>query len=92
MLADLEYQIGSTMVLFTSKFYKKKKIFSFQSRYANNYTLLSKTLQEDPSCQLCFIMQKLVLDDGVQKVERIFKQGDIPHLNTLRQVCLKQKL
>ncbi|KNC30209.1 hypothetical protein FF38_06938 [Lucilia cuprina] len=56
-----------------------------KSRYANNYTLLSKTLQEDPSCQLCFIMQKLVLDDGVQKVERIFKQGDIPHLNTLRQ-------
>uniref|UniRef100_A0A1I8N1J1 Bridge-like lipid transfer protein family member 1 C-terminal domain-containing protein n=1 Tax=Musca domestica TaxID=7370 RepID=A0A1I8N1J1_MUSDO len=56
-----------------------------KSRYANNYTLLSKTLQEDPSCQLCFIMQKLVLDEGVQKVERIFKQGDVPHLNTLRQ-------
>ncbi|XP_037884226.1 transmembrane protein KIAA1109 isoform X1 [Glossina fuscipes] len=56
-----------------------------KSRYANNYTLLSKTLQEDPSCQLCFIMQKLVLDEGVEKVERIFKHGDIPHLNTLRQ-------
>ncbi|XP_059220167.1 bridge-like lipid transfer protein family member 1 isoform X8 [Stomoxys calcitrans] len=56
-----------------------------KSRYANNYTLLSKTLQEDPSCQLCFIMQKLVLDEGVKKVERIFKQGDVPHLNTLRQ-------
>ncbi|XP_075153250.1 transmembrane protein KIAA1109 homolog tweek isoform X3 [Haematobia irritans] len=56
-----------------------------KSRYANNYTLLSKTLQEDPSCQLCFIMQKLVLDEGVKNVERIFKQGDVPHLNTLRQ-------
>ncbi|XP_053959946.1 bridge-like lipid transfer protein family member 1 isoform X4 [Anastrepha ludens] len=56
-----------------------------KSRYANNYTLLSKTLQEDPSCQLCYIMQKLVLDEGVQKVEQIFKQSDVPHLNTLRQ-------
>lgn len=59
-----------------------------QSRYSSNYTLLSKTLQEDPSCQLCYIMQKLVLDEGVQKVEEIFKQGDIPHLNTLRQVLI----
>ncbi|XP_067623128.1 bridge-like lipid transfer protein family member 1 isoform X11 [Eurosta solidaginis] len=56
-----------------------------KSRYANNYTLLSKTLQEDPSCQLCYIMQKLVLDEGVQRVEQIFKQSDLPHLNTLRQ-------
>ncbi|XP_017486046.1 PREDICTED: uncharacterized protein KIAA1109 [Rhagoletis zephyria] len=56
-----------------------------KSRYVNNYTLLSKTLQEDPSCQLCFIMQKLVLDEGVQKVEQIFQKSDVPHLNTLRQ-------
>ncbi|XP_037958120.1 transmembrane protein KIAA1109 homolog isoform X2 [Teleopsis dalmanni] len=56
-----------------------------KSRYSNNYTLLSKTLQEDPSCQLCYIMQKLVLDEGVQKIETIFKKSDIPHLNTLRQ-------
>lgn len=57
-----------------------------QSRYANNYTLLSKTLQEDPSCQLCYIMQKLVLDEGVQRIEQIFQHGEVPHLNTLRQV------
>ncbi|EDW04249.1 GH11696 [Drosophila grimshawi] len=56
-----------------------------KSRYANNYTLLSKTLQEDPSCQLCYIMQKLVLDEGVQRIEQIFKHGEVPHLNTLRQ-------
>ncbi|KAH8323336.1 hypothetical protein KR067_005364 [Drosophila pandora] len=56
-----------------------------KSRYANNYTLLSKTLQEDPSCQLCYIMQKLVLDEGVQRIEPIFRQADVPHLNTLRQ-------
>ncbi|XP_051858980.1 transmembrane protein KIAA1109 homolog isoform X2 [Drosophila albomicans] len=56
-----------------------------KSRYANNYTLLSKTLQEDPSCQLCYIMQKLVLDEGVQRTEQIFKHGEVPHLNTLRQ-------
>lgn len=60
----------------------------------NNYTLLSKTLQEDPSCQLCFIMQKLVLDEGVERVENIFKRAATPNLNTLRQVniclyCLK---
>lgn len=61
-----------------------------QSRYANNYTLLSKTLQEDPSCQLCYIMQKLVLDEGVQRVEQIFKQSDVPHLNTLRQVSKRK--
>ncbi|XP_030565020.1 transmembrane protein KIAA1109 homolog isoform X2 [Drosophila novamexicana] len=56
-----------------------------KSRYANNYTLLSKTLQEDPSCQLCYIMQKLVLDEGVQRIEQIFQHGEVPHLNTLRQ-------
>lgn len=56
-----------------------------KSRYSGSYTLLSKTLQEDPSCQLCSIMQKLVLNEGMTKFEGIFKQGDIPHLNTLRQ-------
>lgn len=63
-----------------------------QSRYANNYTLLSKTLQEDPSCQLCYIMQKLVLDEGVERIEPIFKQHDVPHLNTLRQVTMSLSL
>lgn len=72
---------------------KNNKYFNnFQSRYANNYTLLSKTLQEDPSCQLCYIMQKLVLDEGVQRIEPIFRQADVPHLNTLRQVSYSIKM
>ena len=42
-----------------------------KSRYPGCFTLLSRTLQEDPSCQLCTIMQKQVLLDGVFKFEGI---------------------
>ncbi|XP_055381705.1 bridge-like lipid transfer protein family member 1 isoform X2 [Condylostylus longicornis] len=65
------------------KFQRKQKIK--KSRYPNMYTLLSKTLQEDPSCQLCTIMQKFMLDEGAKNFESNFKQSDIPHLNVLRQ-------
>lgn len=46
---------------------------------------MSKTLQEDPSCQLCTIMQKYVIKEKVDKIESNLKQQDLPQLSTLRQ-------
>lgn len=58
-----------------------------KSRYSGKFTPLAKTLQEDPSCQLCTMMQKLVFQETVAKIESALKQQDLPALITLRQVC-----
>lgn len=58
-----------------------------KSRYSGKFTPLAKTLQEDPSCQLCTMMQKLVMQETVSKIESVLKQQDLPGLITLRQVC-----
>ncbi|CAD7085829.1 unnamed protein product [Hermetia illucens] len=63
----------------------QRRLKTKKSRYPGSYTLLSKTLQEDPSCQLCIIMQLHVLEEGIDKIESVLKRGDLPHLNTLRQ-------
>lgn len=57
----------------------------FQSRYGR-FTPLSKALQEDPSCQLCCVLQKYLLQNTTN-VEENLKEADLPHLSTLRQVC-----
>lgn len=58
-----------------------------KSRYSGKFTPLAKTLQEDPSCQLCTMMQKLVIQETVGNIESVLKQQDLPALTTLRQVC-----
>lgn len=56
-----------------------------QSRYSGKFTPLAKTLQEDPSCQLCTVMQKLVLQDSVAKIDNLLRHPALPQLTTLRQ-------
>lgn len=56
-----------------------------QSRYSGKFTPLAKTLQEDPSCQLCTVMQKLVLQETALKIEHMLKHAALPQLTTLRQ-------
>lgn len=56
-----------------------------KSRYAGKFTPLAKTLQEDPSCQLCTMMQKLAQHETVAQVEAVLRQQDLPQLTTLRQ-------
>lgn len=61
-----------------------------KSRYNGVFTPLAKTLQEDPSCLLCTMLQKYVLEESVQKIEGDLKQQYVPQLSVLRQVntCL----
>ncbi|KAK9502019.1 hypothetical protein O3M35_012630 [Rhynocoris fuscipes] len=54
-----------------------------KSRYGR-FTPLSKTLQEDPSCQLCCVLRRYVLQ-STANIEDNFKETDLPHLSTLRQ-------
>lgn len=56
-----------------------------QSRYGR-YTPLAKTLQEDPSCQLCSVLQKYVLLSDLSTIEANLRETDLPLLSTLRQV------
>lgn len=58
-----------------------------QSRYGR-YTPLAKTLQEDPSCQLCNVLQKYVLRSDLATIEANLRETDLPLLSTLRQVCV----
>lgn len=56
-----------------------------KTRYSGKYTPLAKTLQEDPSCQLCTVMAKFVLQESPSKIDNILKHPDLPPLNILRQ-------
>ncbi|XP_069702783.1 bridge-like lipid transfer protein family member 1 isoform X3 [Periplaneta americana] len=55
-----------------------------KSRYGR-YTPLAKTLQEDPSCQLCAVLQKYVLQTDLTAIETNLRETDLPMLSTLRQ-------
>lgn len=57
-----------------------------KTRYSAKFTPLAKTLQEDPSCQLCTVMQKFVIQETALKINYILKHPDLPPLTTLRQV------
>lgn len=50
---------------------------------------MAKTLQEDPSCQLCTILQNYVLLNELKSIEANLKESDLPLLSTLRQVSYK---
>lgn len=58
-----------------------------KSRYSGKLTLLSKTLQDDPSCQLCTIMQRYVQKETVRKIDNLLKSApqELPPLSVLRQ-------
>ncbi|KAK4878280.1 hypothetical protein RN001_010786 [Aquatica leii] len=55
-----------------------------KSRYGI-LTPLAKTLQEDPSCQLCTILQKYILQSDSVTIEAHLRESDLPQLSTLRQ-------
>lgn len=57
-----------------------------KTRYSGKFTPMAKTLLEDPSCQLCTVMQKFVLQQTAAKIDEILKHPELPPLNTLRQV------
>ncbi|XP_062707528.1 bridge-like lipid transfer protein family member 1 isoform X7 [Aedes albopictus] len=59
-----------------------------KSRYPGMFTPLAKTLQEDPSCLLCTMLQKYVLEETVSKIENDLKQQYVPQLGTLRQAVI----
>ncbi|KXJ79220.1 hypothetical protein RP20_CCG001952 [Aedes albopictus] len=59
-----------------------------KSRYPGMFTPLAKTLQEDPSCLLCTMLQKYVLEETVTKIENDLKQQYVPQLGTLRQAVI----
>lgn len=62
-------------------------LYFAQSRYGR-LTPLAKTLQEDPSCQLCSILQNYVLLSEIANIEANLKESDLPLLSTLRQVII----
>ncbi|XP_033221657.1 transmembrane protein KIAA1109-like [Belonocnema kinseyi] len=55
-----------------------------KSRYGR-LTPLAKTLQEDPSCQLCSVLQNYVLLSDITMIEDNLRETDLPLLSTLRQ-------
>ncbi|XP_057320080.1 bridge-like lipid transfer protein family member 1 isoform X4 [Microplitis mediator] len=55
-----------------------------KSRYGR-LTPLAKTLQEDPSCQLCSILQKYILLSDLDAINDNLREDEVPLLSTLRQ-------
>lgn len=58
--------------------------YLFQSRYGR-LTPLAKTLQEDPSCQLCNVLHKYVLRTDISNIEENLSDCHLPALTILRQ-------
>ncbi|XP_076066750.1 transmembrane protein KIAA1109 homolog tweek isoform X4 [Oratosquilla oratoria] len=48
-------------------------------------TPLSQTLQEDPSCQLCTVLRRYVLQSALKTIEANLTPPNLPKLATLRQ-------
>lgn len=48
---------------------------------------MAKTLQEDPSCQLCTILQKYIFQTDSSVIEGNLRESELPQLSTLRQVA-----
>lgn len=59
-----------------------------KGRHFRLLTPFSKTLQDDPSCQLCTVMQRYVLQKDVRIVEKMVDQSYLPNLNTLKQAII----
>jgi hypothetical protein len=55
-----------------------------KSRYGR-VTPMAKTLLEDPSCQLCNVLLKYVLQTEMIVIENNLRESDLPVLSTLRQ-------
>lgn len=55
-----------------------------KSRYGR-LTPIAKTLQEDPSCQLCSVLRKYVLQTDLSLIESNLTENHLPMLSTLRQ-------
>lgn len=55
-----------------------------KSRYGR-LTPMAKTLIEDPSCQLCNVLLKYVLQTDMSSIEANLRESDLPPLSTLRQ-------
>ncbi|KAJ8956249.1 hypothetical protein NQ318_014981 [Aromia moschata] len=61
-----------------------QRITLTKSRYGK-LTPLAQTLQEDPSLQLCSILQKFYLESDPSYVEMNLRESEMPQLFTLRQ-------
>jgi len=48
-------------------------------------TPLAKTLQDDPSCQLCVVLQRFINQTPRQNIEANVSEPGLPQLSTLRQ-------
>jgi hypothetical protein len=55
-----------------------------QSKYTK-FTPLAKTLQEDPSCQLCVVLERYIRQTSSDKIEANVSETRLPPLSTLRQ-------
>lgn len=55
-----------------------------KSKY-NKLTPMAKTLQEDPSCQLCIVLRRYIATTEMEKIEGNVKEPRLPQLSTLRQ-------
>ena len=85
MLNSYNVRIGAVVASVMAEALEEQELhFSKNSKY-ENLTALSKTLKEDPSCQLCCVMLRYVCKQGLDEIEANLDVKVIPPLTTLRQ-------
>ncbi|KAJ8916684.1 hypothetical protein NQ315_000329 [Exocentrus adspersus] len=84
MVRTMYRRSTATVACLMAEALEGQRITLSKSRYGK-LTPLAQTLQEDPSLQLCSILQKFYLDCDPGYIEINLRESEIPQLFTLRQ-------
>ncbi|CAH1110220.1 unnamed protein product [Psylliodes chrysocephalus] len=84
MVRTMYKRSTATIACLMAEALEGQRITLTKSRYGK-LTPLAQTLQEDPSLQLCSILQKYYLEAESAAIESNLRESEIPQLFTLRQ-------
>ncbi|KAJ8982559.1 hypothetical protein NQ317_005030 [Molorchus minor] len=84
MVRTMYRRSTATIACLMAEALEGQRITLTKSRYGK-LTPLAQTLQEDPSLQLCSILQKFYLESDSSYIEMNLRESEIPQLFTLRQ-------
>ncbi|KAG5893448.1 hypothetical protein JTB14_012167 [Gonioctena quinquepunctata] len=84
MVRTMYRRSTATIACLMAEALEGQRITLAKSRYGK-LTPLAQTLQEDPSLQLCSILQKYYLEADPTHIEMNLRESEIPQLFTLRQ-------
>ncbi|CAM1304937.1 KIAA1109 (predicted) [Pycnogonum litorale] len=86
MMNNLKIRRCAVLACLMIEALEKERIHIPLKRKYQRLTLLSNTIQEDPSCQLLVVLMRYMKEiNGVSSVEKSLQESSLPHLNTFHR-------